>query len=133
MSDAQLNKEMGCKSPRCRRCKCRDSDPLAKVSHWVNPRRQDVESSETQVRRPTGTLHNFFVPVRCADEYSFYFARKGYSLSALELADANIAAFRAKMTEYDSIDLVQGNALDLSRYDSNPSMCPSPWAAVSST
>ena len=53
-----------------------------------------------------------------AGEYSFYFARKGYSVSALELADENIAAFRAKMTEDDSIDLVQGNALDLSRYDS---------------
>ena len=53
-----------------------------------------------------------------AGEYSFYFARKGYQVSALELADVNIAAFRAKMTEHDSIDLVQGNALDLSRYDS---------------
>ena len=53
-----------------------------------------------------------------AGEYSFYFARKGYSVSALELADANIAAFRAKMTEHDPIDLVQDNALDLSRYDS---------------
>jgi len=53
-----------------------------------------------------------------AGEYSLYFARKGYSVSALELADANIATFRAKMTEHDSIDLVQGNALDLSRYDS---------------
>ena len=52
-----------------------------------------------------------------AGEYSFYFASKGYSVSALELADANIAAFRAKMTEHDSIDLVHGNALDLSRYD----------------
>ena len=51
-----------------------------------------------------------------AGEYSLYFARKGYLVSALELADANIAAFRAKMTDDDSIDLVQGNALDLSRY-----------------
>lgn len=51
-----------------------------------------------------------------AGEYSLYFARKGYSVSALELADANIAAFRAKMTDDDPIDLVQGNALDLSRY-----------------
>jgi SAM-dependent methyltransferase len=40
-------------------------------------------------------------------------------VSALELADANIAAFRAKMTDDDQIDLVQGNALDLSRYDSD--------------
>ena len=30
----RLNKRMGCKSPRCRRCKCRDSLPLMKVSHW---------------------------------------------------------------------------------------------------
>ena len=53
-----------------------------------------------------------------AGEYSLYFARKGYQVSALELADANIAAFRAKMTDADQIDLDQGNALDLSRYDS---------------
>ena len=53
-----------------------------------------------------------------AGEYSLYFARKGYEVSALELADANITAFRAKMTEQDPIELVQGNALDLSRYES---------------
>lgn len=51
-----------------------------------------------------------------AGEYSLYFARKGYDVSALELADANIAAFRARLTENDRIDLTQGNALDLSRY-----------------
>ena len=51
-----------------------------------------------------------------AGEYSFYFARKGYDVSALELADANIAAFRKKLTPEDRIDLVQGKALDLSRY-----------------
>ena len=54
-----------------------------------------------------------------AGEYSLHFARKGYQVSALELADANIAAFRAKMTDDDPIELVQGNAMDLSRYDSN--------------
>ena len=54
-----------------------------------------------------------------AGEYSLYFARKGYAVSALELADANIAAFRAKMTSPDEVDLVQGNAMDLSRYESN--------------
>ncbi len=52
-----------------------------------------------------------------AGEYSLYLARKGYRVSALELADANIAAFRAKITKEDQIDLVQGNALDLSRYE----------------
>ena len=51
-----------------------------------------------------------------AGEYSLYFARKGYEVSALELADANIAAFRKKLTPEDKIDLVQGNAMDLSRY-----------------
>ena len=54
-----------------------------------------------------------------AGEYSLYFARKGYQVSALELADANIAAFRAKMTDDDQIDLVQGNALNLSHYADN--------------
>ena len=52
-----------------------------------------------------------------AGEYSLYFARKGYHVSALELADANIAAFRAKMSADDQIDLIQGNALDLGRYE----------------
>ena len=51
-----------------------------------------------------------------AYEYSLYFVRKGYEFSALELADANIAAFKKKLTPEDKIDLVQGNALDLSRY-----------------
>ena len=51
-----------------------------------------------------------------AGEYSLYFARKGFEISALELADTNIAAFKKKLTPDDKIDLVQGNALDLSRY-----------------
>ncbi len=51
-----------------------------------------------------------------AGEYSFYFARKGYSVSALELTDANIAAFKKKLKPKDNIDLAQGNALDLSGY-----------------
>ena len=52
-----------------------------------------------------------------AGEYSLYFARKGYQVSALELSEDNIAAFRSKLTDRDTIDLVQGNALDLSRYE----------------
>ena len=52
-----------------------------------------------------------------AGEYSLYFAREGYQVSALELADANISAFRRKIISTDPIDLVQGNALDLSRYE----------------
>ena len=52
-----------------------------------------------------------------AGEYSLYFSRKGYAVSALELADSNIEAFRRKLTAEDTVDLVQGNALDLSRYE----------------
>ncbi len=52
-----------------------------------------------------------------AGEYSLYFSRKGYTVSALELADSNIEAFRKKLSPQDTIDLVQGNALDLSRYE----------------
>jgi len=52
-----------------------------------------------------------------AGEYSLYFARKGYEVFSLELADANISAFRQKLLPDDKIDLVQGNALDLSRYE----------------
>lgn len=51
-----------------------------------------------------------------AGEYSLYFARKGYEVSALELSPANIEAFRRKLTPSDQVDLVQGNAVDLSRY-----------------
>ena len=51
-----------------------------------------------------------------AGEYSLYFARKGYEVSALELSPANIEAFRKKITPEDNIDLAQGNAVDLSRY-----------------
>lgn len=51
-----------------------------------------------------------------AGAYSLYFARKGYEVCALELAENNIRAFRQKITPEDKIDLVQGNAVDLSRY-----------------
>lgn len=52
-----------------------------------------------------------------AGEYSLYFARKGYDVCALELSEHNIEAFRAKLIPEDSINLVQGNAVDLSRYE----------------
>lgn len=51
-----------------------------------------------------------------AGEYSLYFAKKGYTVSAIELADSNIEAFREKLHGDESIELVQGNALDLGRY-----------------
>ncbi|PKM63256.1 MAG: class I SAM-dependent methyltransferase [Firmicutes bacterium HGW-Firmicutes-21] len=51
-----------------------------------------------------------------AGEYSLYFAEKGYKVSAIELADNNIQAFRKKITSKHSINLKQGNAMDLSPY-----------------
>ncbi len=51
-----------------------------------------------------------------AGEYSLYFSKKGYNVSALELADENITAFKKKITAEDNIDLIQGNAIDLSIY-----------------
>ena len=49
-----------------------------------------------------------------AGEYSLYFARKGYSVSAVELAERNIQAFQRKLTPDDRLELRQGNAIDLS-------------------
>lgn len=88
---------------------------------------------DTRLNRSKAARVEFLTNVRCmesylkpgarildvgagAGEYSLYFARKGYEVSALELADNNIKAFRRKMTQEDRIDLVQGNAVDLSRY-----------------
>ena len=51
-----------------------------------------------------------------AGEYSFYFAEKGYEVSALELADNNISSFKRKIRPEHKIDLIQGNAIDLSHY-----------------
>ena len=52
-----------------------------------------------------------------AGEYSLYFSRQGYTVAALELADSNIEAFQKKLTPEDTLELVQGNALDLGRYE----------------
>ena len=54
-----------------------------------------------------------------AGEYSLYFANKGYDVTAVELAENNIKAFRKKMLPQMKIDLKQGNAMDLSMYPSD--------------
>lgn len=51
-----------------------------------------------------------------AGEYSLYFAEKGFAVDAVELTDANISAFRKKIRPEHNINLVKGNAVDLSRY-----------------
>ena len=52
-----------------------------------------------------------------AGEYSLYFADKGHEVSAVELADNNIKAFRKKIKDSHKIELRQGNAVDLSCYE----------------
>ena len=57
-----------------------------------------------------------------AGEYSLYFAGQGYTVDALELADRNVQAFRAKLAAQAAagrplpVALRQGTALDLSAY-----------------
>ena len=57
-----------------------------------------------------------------AGEYSLYFAGKGYQVDALELADETVRVFREKLAHRaknngnGSVDLRQGNAMDLSAY-----------------
>lgn len=51
-----------------------------------------------------------------AGEYSIYFAEKGYDVCAVELSENNIIAFQQKIKPDYSIELNQGNAIDLSRY-----------------
>ncbi|MCL2285248.1 MAG: class I SAM-dependent methyltransferase [Firmicutes bacterium] len=48
--------------------------------------------------------------------YSLYFAKQGHHVTAVELAEGNIAAFKAKITPGLDIDLRQGNACDLSAF-----------------
>ena len=88
---------------------------------------------ETRLTRSQAARVEFLTTVRCierylrpgdrildigagAGEYSLYFSRKGYDVSAVELSDANIAAFRSRLTPEDRIGLTQRNALDLSIY-----------------
>lgn len=51
-----------------------------------------------------------------AGAYSLYLAGKGYQVDAVELADQNISSFRSKIQPGMEINLVQGNALDLSAF-----------------
>lgn len=49
--------------------------------------------------------------------YSIALAREGYRVDALELVEHNIEVFRLKFAKTDEVNLIQGNALDLSVYE----------------
>ncbi|MCR5186120.1 MAG: class I SAM-dependent methyltransferase [Clostridia bacterium] len=51
--------------------------------------------------------------------YSLYYANKGYQVDALELVQANVDVMKNKIKECMNINVIHGNALDLSMYDEN--------------
>jgi len=54
-----------------------------------------------------------------AGEYSLHFAKQGYSVTAIELADNNIKSFQSKLLPGLNINLRQGDARDLSDFKDN--------------
>ena len=51
--------------------------------------------------------------------YSLYYASKGYKVNSIELIDSNIDIFKTKIKDDMDINVEQGNALDLSRFEDN--------------
>lgn len=51
--------------------------------------------------------------------YSLYFSRTGYQVDAVELVEHNIEVFRSKLNKEDTVNINQGNALDLNMYEDN--------------
>ena len=51
--------------------------------------------------------------------YSLYYANKGYQVDALELVQANVEVMKSKVKDNMNINIIQGNALDLSMYEDN--------------
>lgn len=49
--------------------------------------------------------------------YSLYFAEKGHAVTAVELAEINLAALRKKIQPHHKISAMQGNAADLSQFE----------------
>ena len=51
--------------------------------------------------------------------YSLYYANKGYQIDALELVQTNIDVMKRNIKDNMNINVIQGNALDLSMYEDN--------------
>lgn len=51
--------------------------------------------------------------------YSHHFARKGFTVEAVELIEHNIEVFNANTMPDEKINIIQGNAVDLSVYPDN--------------
>ena len=51
--------------------------------------------------------------------YSHYFARKGYTVDAVELVERNIVSFKEKTLPTENVTIVQGDAVNLSMLKDN--------------
>ena len=51
--------------------------------------------------------------------YSLYYANKGYKVDAIELSKSNVEVFKTKITKDLDVNVIQGNAVDLSVYKDN--------------
>lgn len=51
--------------------------------------------------------------------YSIYYANKGYMVDAVELSKRNLEILKSKITSDMNINAIEGNALDLSMYESD--------------
>ncbi|MBQ8953960.1 MAG: class I SAM-dependent methyltransferase [Clostridia bacterium] len=57
------------------------------------------------------------IEIGCATgRYSLHYARRGHAVTALDLVESNLDVLRAHVRPGDDIEVVQGNALDLSRW-----------------
>lgn len=57
------------------------------------------------------------IEIGCATgRYSLHYARQGHAITALDLVESNLDVLREHMVSGDDIEVVQGNALDLSRW-----------------
>lgn len=52
-------------------------------------------------------------------QYSIALSREGYQVEAMELIERNIDTFKSKLNDGDTVNIVQGNAMDLSRYEND--------------
>lgn len=52
-------------------------------------------------------------------KYSIYFANQGYEVTSIELVEKHVVQIREKVNKKMSIEVFQGNALDLSMIKDN--------------
>lgn len=116
----RLNKRTGCKSPRCRHCKCRDGLPLVKASHWRIPRRQTGRRS----RHKSGDLRK---PLESLNKSSS--AESGSFSPSVQFQKREIHAVFLRFWNLRLVKNLSLTALaDLIRASISRPLCPGDWA-----